>query len=196
MTPEPTMDKQLAALIRAQPWVITLLGAVRDEQLPDGWIGAGLLRDLVWGERFGSGFNPDEVRDVDVTFFDLTRLDRAYDDEVTERLRQRLPGVPWEAKNQARVHTWYPAAFGVGSVPPLTSIREAVTSCPETATAVAVRLTADAAIEICAPHGLNDLLGGVWRRNPHRITIAQSLVRLARHDPAVRWPHVTVVPPA
>jgi hypothetical protein len=29
-----------------------------------------------------------------------------------ESLAARLPGVPWDAKNQAAVHTWYGRVFG------------------------------------------------------------------------------------
>ena len=154
---------------------------VRDARVPDAWVGASALRDLVWGERYGSGFNPDEVRDVDVAFVDPHDLSRAYDDRVTDRLRRRWPEVPWEARNQAAVHTWYARTFGGGPVEPLTSIAEAVGTWPETATAVVVRLDADGQIAVCAPFALADLLGGVWRRNPRRISPEQSAARLARH---------------
>jgi hypothetical protein len=175
--------------------MVRVLQAVRDEQLPDAWIGAGALRDLVWGERYGTGFLSEEVRDVDVAFFDPHDLSRANDDRATERLQQRLRDIPWEAKNQAAVHTWYPAKFGGAAVDPLTSIHDAVGTWPETATAVAVRLDADDVIEICAPLGVADLLNGVWRRNPRRVDIQRSLARLSRHQPATRWPRVSAIPP-
>jgi uncharacterized protein len=184
----------LIELVRSSTWMMRVLQAVRDEQIPDAWVGAGVLRDLVWGELFGAGFSPDEVRDVDVAFFDPQDLRRANDDSVTERLQRRLPEVPWEAKNQAAVHTWYPAKFGGAAVEPLTSIRDAVGTWPETATAVAVRLGADDAIETCAPLGIADLLNGVWRRNPRRVDLERSVARLARHQPAARWPRVSVIP--
>jgi hypothetical protein len=93
------------------------------------------------------------------------------------------------------VHLWYHDRFGGDPVEPHTSIVDAVGTWPETATAVAVRLRAGDAIEVCAPYGLDDLLGGVWRRNPRRISIAQSLARLDRHQPSRRWPAVTVIRP-
>jgi hypothetical protein len=179
-------------LIRASAWMMRVLDAARHE--PDAWVGAGVLRDLVWGERYGSGFEPTRVHDVDVAFFDPHDLSRANDDRVTGRLGRRLPGVPWEAKNQAAVHTWYPARFGGGAVEPLTSIEDAVGTWPETATAVAVRLTATGDLEVCAPFGLDDLLAGVWRRNPRRVSVEQSRARLDRHRPPERWPGVTVIP--
>jgi hypothetical protein len=65
---------------------------------------AATTRDLVWSERFGTGFDQALIRDVDVAFFDPADLSRACDDAVTTRLGNRLPDVPWEAKNQAAVH--------------------------------------------------------------------------------------------
>lgn len=190
------MADSLIRLVRASGWMVRVLEAVRDEPVPDAWVGAGVLRDLVWGERYGSGFSPDRVRDVDVAFFDTHDLSRANDDRVTDRLRRRLPEVPWEAKNQASVHTWYASKFGGDEVEALTSIQDAVSTWPETATAVAVRLSAHGAVEVCAPLGVEDLLNGVWRRNPRRISIEQSLARLERHRPQARWPGISVIPPA
>jgi hypothetical protein len=146
-----TVEDALIALIRSSTWMMRVLEAVRDEPVPDAWTGAGVLRDLVWGQRYGPGFSPERVRDVDVAFFDSYDLSRAYDDRVTEQLRRRLPRVPWEARNQAAVHTWYSGKFGGGAVEPLTSIHDAVGTWPETATAVAVRLRTDDVIEVCAP---------------------------------------------
>jgi len=190
------MQEVLIELIRSSTWMMRVLEAVRDERIADAWTGAGVLRDLVWGERYGAGFSPEQVRDVDVAFFDPHDLSRANDERVTERLQRRLPDVPWEAKNQAAVHTWYSGKFGGADVEPLTSINDAVGSWPETATAVAVRLGVDGVLEICAPLGITDLLNGVWRRNPRRVSLEQSLARLERHQPRTRWPRVSVIPPA
>ncbi|MEV4618169.1 nucleotidyltransferase family protein [Asanoa sp. NPDC049573] len=183
---------ELRALVTACPWLMAALTAVRDSGLPDAWIGAGVLRDLVWDERFGSGFDPARVKDVDVAFFDPTDLAR--DGKATELLATLLPAVPWEATNQAAVHTWFHTHFGGAPVPPLVSLAEAVATWPETATAVAVRLDAAGGLEVCAPYGLTDLLGGVWRHNPRRTTMEQSRRRLARQQPTQRWPGVRVEP--
>ncbi|MGX6603385.1 nucleotidyltransferase family protein [Micromonosporaceae bacterium Da 78-11] len=172
-----------------------VLATVRDAGLPDAWVGAGAVRNLVWAERFGAGFTLDLVRDVDVPFFDPDHLDPAHDEAMTDRLAAARPDVPWEAKNQAAVHLWYPAHFGGGPVAPLTSIADALGTWPETATAVAVRLTVDDRLEVCAPLGLDDLMNGVWRRNPRQVTLTQSRARLARHRPRSRWPGVTVIEP-
>jgi hypothetical protein len=184
----------LRALIRSSPWHLRVLATVRDVGLPDAWVGAGAVRDLVWGELYGSGFQPAMVRDIDVAYFDPDDLSRERDDRATRDLWEAWPDQPWEAKNQAAVHTWYEAKFG-DAVAPLGSVAEAIATWPETATTVGVRLDEADEIQVLAPLGLDDLLGGVWRRNPRRVSLERSMERLARHRPADRWPGVRVIPP-
>jgi hypothetical protein len=191
-----TDERRLIDLVEADDWIMRVLATVRQSGLPDAWVGAGVIRDLVWGPLYGAGFDHHQVRDVDVVYFDPADLSRDRDKQATEMLDAAWPGVPWEARNQAAVHTWYARKFGGAPVPPLTSIAEAVGTWPETATAVVVRLDQHDAVQVCAPLGLSDLVEGVWRRNPRRISLARSLERLARHDPAQRWPAVRVIPPA
>jgi hypothetical protein len=196
VTPDPDPDAQrLRGLIRSSRWLVRVLTTVASVDLPEAWVGAGVVRDLVWGRLYGAGFDPGTVRDVDVVFFDPADLSRARDDRATELLHAAWPQVPWEARNQAAVHTWYARKFGGSPVAALTSVADAVATWPETATTLAVRLGPTGDVEICAPFGLTDLLAGVWRRNPRRVTIEVSLARLARHRPAERWPGVRVVPP-
>ena len=114
-----------------------------------------------------------------------------------------MANLPWEATNQAAVHTWYAEHFHEDPVPPLASVHDAVATWPETATCVAVRSALDGVevcaangIKVCAPYGLDDLLHGVWRRNPARLSLAASAARLARHRVAERWPTVVVHDPA
>ena len=185
---------QLVALVRASGWLMDVLATVRATGPAGSWVGAGVLRDLVWSERFGAGFEPARVRDVDVAFHDPTDLSRERDARATAALRTADPSVPWEATNQAAVHTWYREFFG-DPAEPLASVPDAVGTWPETATSVAVRLTGTGAIAVCAPLGLADLLDGVWRRNPRRISVGRSRDRLARQRPERRWPGVTVLAP-
>lgn len=189
------MASGFESLVRSCGWMLEVLCVVRDEDIPDAWVGAGTLRDVVWTQLYGTGFHPSVVRDVDVAFFDPADLTPGNDERVTERLRLRRPDVPWEATNQAAVHRWYGDVFGGPPIEPLTSIADAVGTWPETATAVAVRLVGDD-LEVCAPFGVTDLLDGVWRWNPRRVTRERSLERLARYRrPNIfRWDVERLVP--
>jgi hypothetical protein len=92
------------------------------------------------------------------------------------------------------VHIWYARHFGGPPVPPLTSVHDAVATWPGFATCVAVRAAAGH-VEVCAPYGLTDLLTGVWRRNPARISVEASAARLSRQRVRDRWPSVVVHDP-
>ncbi|MBO0822318.1 MAG: nucleotidyltransferase family protein [Actinobacteria bacterium] len=170
------------------------LDAVSASGLPDAWIGAGAVRDIVWSERYGR-FDSADVRDVDVAYFDPADLSPERDVAAQGALTG-LADLPWEATNQAAVHTWYREYFGGPPVEPFSSVHDAVATWPETATCVAVRLaSATSDLEVCAPHGLADLLRGIWRVNPVRVTPEISAARLARQRVHARWPGVTIVPP-
>ncbi|HVH65139.1 MAG TPA: nucleotidyltransferase family protein [Candidatus Acidoferrum sp.] len=189
--PDGTNGDRLRALIHRSAWFMGVLEAARDCDPPDWWIGAGVIRYLVWG-HLHAGFDHLKVRDVDLAFFDPMDLSPERDLEVEAALRRRLPDVPWEAKNQAAVHTWYERRFGF-AVEPLTSMADAVATWPETATSVAVRLGGRGDLQITAPYGLDDLLDGVCRRNPRRISVDAYRRRLDAKQVATRWPHVVIV---
>ena len=71
---------------------------------------------------------------------------------------------------------------------------DGVATWPETATAVAVRLCVDDSLEVLAPCGVADLLGGVCRRNPRRVTVEEYQRRVVRKGVAQRWPKVVFEP--
>jgi hypothetical protein len=198
---------ELTELVLGSEWLTHQLQIVAALGLPDCWIGAGAVRDLVWDTRFGAGFDPANVEDVDVVFFDPDDLSADHEHDIERRLREQEPSVDWDVKNQARVHLWYEARFG-GAAQPLTSTTDGVSTWPEIATAVAVRFRSDASdgsddsdgtdrLDITAPFGLDDLLDGVWRRNLNRgfnrVTDADYRARIVRKQPHVRWPGLVVL---
>jgi uncharacterized protein len=189
---QASLAVRLAAIVCAEPWLLRALDAVAASGVPDAWIGAGAIRDVVWGHLYGR-FDPAEIRDVDVAYFDTSDLSPDHDRQVQRGLAASAD-LPWEATNQAAVHTWYHDYFGGPPVEPFCSVHDAIATWPETATCVGVR-RADDTIEVCAPHGLADLLGGVWRVNPVRVTAEVSASRLARQRVHARWPDVAVIPP-
>jgi hypothetical protein len=188
---EPERLERLTEIIRSSSWFMELLLAAWDVRPPDWLLGGGALRDLVWDRLHGRA-QPMPPRDVDLAFFDPERLDPGRDAEVERALSARLPGVPWDAKNQAAVHRWYPRVFGF-EVEPLASTADGVATWPETATAVAVRLEPGEQLLVVAPWGLADLLGIVCRRNPRRVTVEEYRRRVAAKRIAERWPGVTIV---
>jgi hypothetical protein len=184
------MEAQLVAILHRTPHLMAALRAAREVDAPDWLINAGAIRDAVWDAYHDRA--PAMPRDVDIGFFDADDLSPQRDDAVEAALRARAPALPWEAKNQAAVHLWYPRRFGTW-VAPFESTAEAVATFPETATCVGARLGDDDAIEVVAPYGLGDLLGCVCRHNPARVSREFYERRLAEKVWRERWPLLRVV---
>jgi uncharacterized protein len=183
---------RLATAVRAAPPLMQALRAARDVGAPDWLVCAGAIRDAVWDALHDRP--PTALpRDVDLGFFDSRDLNAERDEAVEAALRARAPALPWEAKNQAAVHLWYPQRFGL-AVPPFRSCAEAVATFPETAACVGVRLLVDDDMLVVAPHGLGDLLGCVCRHNPARVPPGVYERRVAEKGWRERWPRMRYVP--
>lgn len=174
--------------------MMTALLAAREVAAPEWLISAGAVRDAIWDALHDRP--PTAVpRDVDLSFFDPNDLTPARDEAVEAALRRHTPELPWEAKNQAAVHLWYPARFGV-AVPPFTSCAEAVATFPEVASCIGVRLLEDDDLLVVAPYGLGDLLNGICRHNPTRVSVRFYTERQATKRWSARWPRVRYLSPA
>lgn len=124
----PDHERALQRILLGDNGFRTILETVRDCDPPDWFVGAGVIRSLVW-DRLHAFNRPTPLRDVDVAFFDPHDLSPEWDRRVRDQLAARLPGVPWEATNQAAVHLWYEQVFGC-PVAPLQSSAEAIATRP------------------------------------------------------------------
>ncbi len=133
-----TREQTLEQIVRSTDWLMRALAAAREVDAPDWLIGAGAIRTAVW-DRLHEFQSPTPLADIDLGFFDPNDLPEARDDEIQGLLEEALPGVRWDAKNQAAVHLWYPEKFGY-PVEPFDCSAAAVATWPETAACVALRL--------------------------------------------------------
>ncbi len=182
---------RLEALIRANDWFMSVLQTVRACDPPDWYVGAGVVRNVVWDALHGYD-RPTPVGDVDVAFFDQRDLRPERDAEVQADLHARRPEVPWEATNQAAVHLWFEQCFGY-RVQPLGSAAEAVATWPETVTSVGIRLLPGDELFVTAPYGLEDLFGMILRRNPRRVTLDEFRRRARDKEILRKWPRVRII---
>lgn len=173
---------RISSILRADPLRWHLLDVVRQLDLPDCWIGAGFVRNAVWDHLHRRSASPP-TSDIDVIWYDPTRIDPAEDRKCEAMLRVAAPSFAWSVKNQARMHI----RNGDG---PYASSVDAMRYWPETATAVAARRQGVDDCEIEAPFGLDDLLNLVLRATPHfsgeKRTIYED--RLQAKDWFVAWP--------
>jgi len=182
---------KLNSIIKQDQQLMTILRAAREVNLPQWYIGAGVIRNTVWDYLHQQpGRTP--LRDVDLAYFDGEDLSDAKVKEAECVLSTLVPEVQWDVVNQAGVHLWYKGLFGY-EVEPLYSCEQGIDTWPETATCVAVRLLENDDLHIYAPYGLEDLFGLVLRRNKKRVTQERFRQRYIEKRIKEKWPLVTIV---
>jgi hypothetical protein len=81
------------------------LRATRSVGPPDWLIGAGAIRDRLWGYLHGLAHLPS-LRDLDVAFFDRACVDGKRERDIHRELSAIAPDICWDVTNQATVHQW------------------------------------------------------------------------------------------
>ena len=179
--------RALEQIVRSTPWLLEVLAAVRKCELPQAHLAAGAVRNTVWDVLHGRA-SPGASSDLDVVYFDTGDVPNS----TEERLGTILPQFCWEVTNQATVHRWQSVDAG-RAIEPYASLAAALSSWPETATAVAARLTDAGGLEFVAPFGLTDLFELRVRPNPKASNPVAYEVRRAQKQWQARWPKLCVL---
>ena len=159
-------------------------------EMPDAWIVSGCLVQTVWNVRTGRAVDYG-IADYDVFYFDKDVSWQA-EDAVIRRLQQTFAdsGVAMEARNQARVHLWYPQKHGL-SYPALTRSTDGIDRFLTENTQVGIRRTGEG-YDVYAPHGFDDIADMIVRPNPGaNFSAANYAAKAARWKRL--WPEITVL---
>lgn len=150
-----------------------------------GWLAAGFVRNAVWDALAGRVPDVASLADLDLVHHDPTNLAPEADAAFEAALRAARP-LPWSVVNQARAHGWNGHA-------PYRDLTAALAHWTETATAVAARLVAGR-VEVLAPLGVEDLLGGIVRPGPaYAANPAVVRARLTAKGWQARWPGLRLI---
>ncbi len=191
---DATVADQLEAferLIRCNPVVTAILGRIAVAGLPDCWLAAGALFQTTWNVL--SDRHPTAgILDYDLNYFDGTDLSWEAENEAIAGAAQVFSDVDAviQVRNEARVHLWYEAKFGV-ACPPYRSTRHAISTFPSCSSCIGVR-PGEHRLDVFAPFGLADLFAMRIRPNPVLAPAAVYEAKTRRW--AQEWPQVTVLP--
>lgn len=187
---------QLFAIVRNTPWLMACLHEARRLDLMDWFIAAGAIRSTVWDHLHGRDCRATPS-DIDLVYFDPA-TPHAEDASLQAQLGAIEIGevgrLEWDVTNQAQVHTW--CSKGQTDVPPLAplqSTQHGLSTWPETATTIGVRLEADDALTLAAPLGLEDLFALRLRWNSRLVRREVFLQRVREKRFLERWPKLTLV---
>jgi hypothetical protein len=180
------MVGELGRLLAASPVTSAALDRLAGLGLPDWHLGAGAVCATVWNDAHG--FDPAHgIKDLDVVYFDPAG-DRDDERRIEAQVRDALADlrIPVDVTNEAIVHEWYEARFGVALDPPYASTCDAITTWPTTASSIGVRPG-----HVCAPFGLDDLFGLVVRPNVSLIT--RDVFEAKATRAGATWPRLTIL---
>jgi hypothetical protein len=158
--------------------------------LPDAWLVSGALFQTIWNLRSGNepGFG---IKDYDVFYFDPDTSWEA-EDAAIARARDVFPNLPVEVRNQARVHLWYEAKFGLPYAP-LRRATDGIDRFLMPCAQVGLRVRG-AGFELYAPSGLDDVDRMIVRPNRCANFSADRYAEKADAWKG-RWPALTVEAP-
>ena len=185
-----TQAEFVAAVLR-NPVNATILARLADLGTDDAWLVSGALFQTVWNVITHRA--PEHgIRDYDVFYFDP---DTSWDAEnvVIERAKHVFADVDAaiEIRNQARVHLWYEAKYGM-PYPPLTRTTDGIDRF----------LMPNAQVGICrnreghrvyAPQGFDDIAAMIVR--PNRTPNFRQSAYLEKAERwKTLWPEITIFP--
>lgn len=157
-------EKQLLLWVRQDPWRMSALLAANELGLPQWFLAAGFVRNLVWDHLHCLPVS--QLNDIDLIYFDP--VDTSIESEKTyqTRLLKKYPSFPWSIKNQARMHS-------KNGDSPYTSSINAMGFWPEKETAIGITLSiengaVEPTLRIDSAFGLTPLFQLKLSHNPVR----------------------------
>ncbi|MDJ0656247.1 MAG: nucleotidyltransferase family protein [Xanthomonadales bacterium] len=162
---------------------MSALRAICGLGLPDCWLAAGFVRNMVWDALHGYAATP--LNDIDVIYHDPEDRDGTVARVVEDQIRGRSPHRNWEVRNQAVMH------LRNGDAPYLDSA-DAMSHWPEIETAVGARLKPSGEVELLAPFGTDSLLAGHLTHNPKR-PYELFMSRVISKNWLQKWPNLQIV---
>ena len=173
----------LKQLLQNDPFRMGALKLVASLKLPDCYIAAGFMRNLVWD--YIHEYPSTKLNDVDVVYFDVREIDNSVCENSELILQKKSPDINWQVKNQALMHL-------KNNDRPYKNSTDAMTFWPEKETAVGAQLGNDEQIHISSPFGTESLFRGEITFNPQRDKKI-FLNRLESKQWLKLWPNLQVV---
>lgn len=165
--PDISATAQFLRLVRLNPFVTEIAGRASLLGLPDTWLVSGCLFQTVWNVLAGE--SPSRgIKDYDLFYFDSS--DTSWESE--QRINLRAAGLfsdlncEIDVRNQARVHEWYAAEFGVDGYPRLKQATDGIDNFLAVCCMVAIRRTRTGNVDVYSPFGVDDVMDRVVRPNP------------------------------
>jgi len=160
-------------------------------ELPDAWVGAGVIFQNVWNVIHGFELN-NNIKDIDVFYWDKTDLSWQAENIQINQLKKTLSNVNTviDVKNIARVHLWYEQRFAI-PISAYKSVQESIATWPVIGACMAVRKKSGK-LEFIAPYGFQDMFS--MRVRPNKTLVNRNIYQSKALIWKQQWPLLSVEP--
>lgn len=177
------MDR-IVELLKQDPLRVQILEAVCALNLPQCYIAAGFVRNMVW-DHLHDYIEPTNLNDIDVIYFKTNEAEHENSKSHQSLLQRRMPNMNWQVRNQAMMHTR-------NGDEPYRSTLDAMGFWPEKETAIAVRKTAQEVYEVISAFGVDSLWQLHVTYNPLRsLTVFEQRVTSKKWQTC--WPKLQII---
>jgi hypothetical protein len=159
------------------------LKAAAKLSLPDWWIAAGFVRNMIWDKLHGYE-KPTPLNDVDLIYFDPLNTDPDQEEKYEAALKAGS-NYSWSVKNQARMHIRNEDA-------PYTSSSDAMSYWVEVEAAIGANITGSGEISLIAPFGLEIFFSNSITLNQKRIKRGAFKQRIDDKQWLKLWPKLKI----
>lgn len=153
-------QRKIIELVQKDLLRVAALECVAKLNLPQCYIAAGFVRNLVW-DYLHELSQPTELNDVDVVYFDKNEASSDQFMHYQQRLKAQIPELNWQVRNQALMHER-------NHDNPYNSTIDAMSYWPEKETAIGIRQVDSGQFECIAVFGFESLFDGLVSFNPKR----------------------------
>ncbi|EHI9302630.1 nucleotidyltransferase family protein [Vibrio vulnificus] len=174
----------IVELIKKDQVRLKALDCVANLNLPQCYIAAGFVRNLVW-DSLHSFKVPTALNDIDVIYFDPNEKQPDSYLYYESVLTEQMPELNWQVRNQTTMHSRN------GDLP-YTSSLDAMSYWPEQETAIGIRQIAPDRFECISAFGLESLFDLHVTYNPKR-SLETFENRVNSKGWLVRWPLLKTV---
>lgn len=177
--------QQLIKLLSQQAEIQEIFTILNQQQISEAVLCAGAVRNLVWDALTQQKYNILR-ENIDIIFADQSL---SYENLLTKRaiITQKYSKYLWNIQNVCQNDAASHQPFGK-------TIESALTTIPETCSAVGVSISVQGKFEIFAPFGLEDLFNLEVHPNPNWSTDTTKLAayqrRLQWKNWSARWPNL------
>ncbi len=171
--------KRIVELIKMDIERLEILKTVSNLNLPDCYVAAGFVRNMVWDHLHN--YSATRLNDIDVVYYSNQGIDES---ACIKRLMDKHPKYEWQVKNQANMHL-------KNGDRPYQNTSHAMEYWPEIETAIGVMIDRRGQIKVSAPFGVESLFAGFITHNKYReIEVFETRIESKRWLDT--WPKLSV----